>query len=162
MEDQKRHLQRALNLSYFFLKFRPRTKKEVRDYLTKKSAKKTYLTEDIINQTLQRLEELNFINDQDFIGWLVEQRTAHKHKGVLAITQELRRFGVEKELIDQYFAENPQDQEHQAKLALEAKWYRFVSLDKRERFQKAAAFLSRQGFPFDIVKKTIAQMDNTE
>lgn len=159
MDEHKLNIQKALNKAYFFLKFRPRTRKEIVDYLTRKSKKFTYLTSDVIEETVRHLEEENLINDEDFTSRFIEQRNLYKHKGETALRQELMRLGITKDLLDDYFSQNPLNQEEQALQALQKKWYRFVPLDKRKRFQKAAAYLSRRGFSFDIIKKTIAEME---
>lgn len=163
MEDKKeRYIQRALNKAYFYLKFRPRTKKEVFDYLYKKSEKQSFLTEEIINAAIKKLEEQGLINDLEFISWYIEQRTVHKHKGYIAIKHELNRLGIDKEMFERYIVEHPVDQDEQAFMAIQNKWKRYIGLDRQKRFQKAAAYLSRRGFSFDVIKKTIAQLENSE
>ncbi|OGK37552.1 hypothetical protein A3F03_01295 [Candidatus Roizmanbacteria bacterium RIFCSPHIGHO2_12_FULL_41_11] len=155
-------IQRALNYAYFFLKFRPRTKKEMLTYFTNKAKKTQLLDNEVIETTITQLEEEGLIDDRAFIAWLVEQRAKHKHKSERAIYYELLRFGLSKELINDYFETHPVDQESQARLALKKKWRTYQLLDQRRRFEKAANFLLRRGFPFVIAKKTIAEMEERE
>ena len=160
-EDNKKLLNKALNFCYFYLKFRPRTKREIVLYL-KKKAEKYGFTEDIIEKTVEDLTQQNFINDKDFVKMYVESKIAHKPKGEVLLRNELQKLRIQKELLDDYFSEQPINQDQQALQALESKWYRFTALEKRKRFEKAAAFLSRRGFSFEVIKKTIAELEEKE
>ncbi len=157
MSDQNK-LQSALNSAYYFLKFRPRTKKEVERNLQKKSEKYGW-SASIIEQTLKHLEEQKFINDAEFIELYVENRKKLKQKSVYALRNELMKLGINKELLDEYFAEHEQNEDELAYAALQNRWRKFQYLDKKTRFQKAASFLANRGFSFDIIKKTIAKYE---
>jgi regulatory protein len=143
-------LQKALNFSYFYLKFRPRTKKEVEDYLNKK-AKKYFFTPEIIEKALLELEEKKFINDREFVTWFIEQRNNGKPKGQPVLTGELLRLGINKDLIDEYFSINEVDELSLAKQALQKK----PSLTD---YQKAFNFLLRRGFGYEVIKITLKEM----
>lgn len=158
MQESDEDLRALLNNAYFYLKFRPRTKKEVCDYLYKKIVKRHW-SRDSVDKAIQQLEEQNFINDKEFIRWFVEQRNNSKPKSQFILTQELLRYGVPKELIVFYFEENSQPEEELAFKALQSKWNRFQKLERKKRFEKSASFLSRRGFSFDIIKKTIEKVE---
>ncbi|MDO8496972.1 MAG: regulatory protein RecX [bacterium] len=147
-------IHRALNFSYFYLKFRPRSKKEIVDYLHKK-ADRFSLTETIIDQAVISLEEQGLVDDTKFVEWFVEQRSRAKPKSEFALRQELFRFGIEKELLDEYFSEHEMPEEELALKALRPRWRRYENMDRKIRFQKVSQFLARRGFSFDIIKKTI-------
>lgn len=152
---------RILNYAYFYLKFRPRSRKEVSDYLKKKGDKLSWTPEQIEAAILD-LEEKNFVNDADFVEWFVHSRNSGKPKGRPILTSELMLKGVPKDTIDTYFEVNPPDSEALILKALERKWSSFRFLDKQIRFQKAASYLQRRGFPFSLIKKTIAQLEEKE
>ena len=160
MSDQNK-LQSALNSAYFYLKFRPRTKKEVERNLQKKSQKYGW-SDETIQQALTYLEEQKLINDREFIQLYVESRIKIKPKSTYALRNELTKAGIAKELLDEYFAEHEQNEEALAYEALKNRWPRYGHLDKKTRFQKAASFLTNRGFSFDTIKKTIAKYDETE
>ena len=157
MNDSQNDIQNLLNYAYFYLKFRPRSKKEVQDYLLKKIKKRHWSTDDV-EKVIEQLEERGLINDKEFVKWFVEQRNRGKPKGGFVLKGELLRFGIDKELIDLYLLENPLEEEDLAFRALKSKWQRFKNLSQKERFEKSAAFLSRRGFSFDIIRKTIEKM----
>ena len=157
MNDSQNDIQNLLNYAYFYLKFRPRSKKEVQDYLLKKIKKRHWSTDDV-EKVIEQLEERGLFNDKVFVKWFVEQRNRGKPKGGFVLKGELLRFGIDKELIDLYLLENPLEEEDLAFRALKSKWQRFKNLSQKERFEKSAAFLSRRGFSFDIIRKTIEKM----
>lgn len=160
MSTDKEDLQNLLNYAYFYLKFRPRTKKEVRDYLQKKIVKRHW-SRDSVEEVIKQLEEQNFINDKEFIDWFVKQRNTSKPKSQFVLKGELLRYSVPKDLIDNYFAEKPQEEEELALKALKSKWNRFQKLDKKARFEKSASFLARRGFSFDLIRKTVERMEES-
>lgn len=160
MEDRE-ELLKALNYAYFYLKFRPRSKKELTDYLLKK-AKRWKWPERLVDKAINELEELGLINDMKFIEWFVEQRSAVKPKGTFILKRKLSQFGIPKEAVDEYFAINIQDEAGQAQKAVSFRWREWQNLDKRERFQKAATFLSRRGFRYDTIKTAIAKLEEME
>ena len=157
----RRHTQNALTRAYFFLRFRSRTEKEMRDYLQKK-AERFGWTSAVVDSAISCLKENNFINDGDFVKRFIEQRNISKPKSAYALQNELMRFGVEKQLISAYFQENPQEEDDLAFKALEKKWRSFRFMEKKDRFQKAAYFLSRRGFSFEIIKNSIQRLENNE
>jgi regulatory protein len=149
-----------LNKAYFFLKFRPRTEKEVRDYLYKKIKTKHWSRDDA-EEVIKDLKQQGLIDDGEFISWFVRSRTTLKPKGQKLLTRELRQKGVADELIEKYFSENSVDEESLALKILEKRWPRYKSLDSRKRFEKAMSFLLRRGFNFEISKNTINQLEKS-
>ncbi len=147
-----------LNMAFFYLKFRPRTIKETRDHLYKK-ARTTHWSHEAVDKVIDHLIKLKFLDDKEFINYLVTSRTRTKVKGVFAIKQELNRFGVDRELIEEYFANTEINEEELAEKILSSRWARLKTLPKQERFQKAVSFLMRRGFGYEITKKTIDRLE---
>lgn len=150
-----------LNIAFFYLKFRPRTIKETCDYLYKK-VRTTHWSHEAADKVINHLIELKFLDDKEFINYLVTSRTRTKIKGVFAIKQELFKYGVEKELIDEYFAKTEINEEELAEKILERRWPRLKTLPKQKRFEKATSFLLRRGFNFETSKKTFEDLVNKE
>ena len=146
-----------LNKAYFFLKFRPRSEKEIRDYLYKKVAKTHWSREDA-DKIIENLKEQELIDDGKFVEWFIRQRMTLKPKGERVLRRELLQKGIDEELIDKYFSQNVVDEEALARQILEVRWPRFKNLDSRKRFEKAVSFLGRRGFGFDVIKKTIEDL----
>lgn len=155
MED----LNLLLNRAYFYLKFRPRTIKEMRDYLYQK-IKGKHWSQDDAETIIKTLKEERLLNDVEFIKWFVRERSILKPKSEFALKRELSRFGVSKNLIDEYFSQHQLNEDKLAEKSLRGKWARLATLDKKKRFGKAASFLARRGFSFDLIKKTISLMED--
>lgn len=149
-----------LNIAFFYLKFRPRTIKETRDHLYKK-VKTTHWSHEAVDKIINHLIELKFLDDKAFIDYLVRSRTATKVKGVYAIKQELNRFGVDRELVNEYFSNTEINEEELAEKALNRRWEIIKSLPKQKRFEKALSFLQRRGFNFDVSIKIIKKLDSS-
>lgn len=138
-----------LNKAFKFLSYRPRSEKEVIDYLRRKK-----FTETAISQTVEKLAKQNFINDEDFAKWWIEQRQNYKPKGKFAIKKELTEKGIKKEIVDKLFDSSYSEYET-AKALFEKKKDKFAKLPKDEFFKKASAFLLRRGFGWETIKKVL-------
>lgn len=148
-----------LNIAFFYLKFRPRTIKETRDYLYKK-VRTTHWSHEAVDKIIDHLIEKKFLDDQEFVRYLVESRTKTKIKGIFAIKRELAKFGVEKELVDEYFAKIEINEEALAEKILSSRWLRFKNFPAKKRFEKAINFLARRGFNYETCKKTFDLISN--
>jgi len=141
----------AVNLAYFFLKFRLRTEKEIVKYLERK---KNNFTPEIIEKVVTQLKEQGYVDDEKFIKLFVTQRNKLKPKSAFALSRELQQLEVDRDLIDAFFEQNPEDETNLAFLALQKKQQTFSRLDPKTRFKKAISFLLRRGFSYEIAKKT--------
>lgn len=153
-EDLRPLLQKA----FFFLKFRPRTKKEIENYLIKKIIS-THWSMDDVKKIISHLEKLEFINDKKFTQLYIENRNLLKPKGQKVLIRELIQHGVEKNIIDEYFLNTDIDEEKMALQTLVRRWGRYRNLEKQTRFKKAMSFLMRRGFNFDIVQKVLYELE---
>lgn len=151
-------LQPLVQKAFFYLKFRPRTEYEVKIYLLKK-IKTTHWSTDDVKKIITHLEELNFINDKKFIETYIENRNILKPKGKRVLEEELIRLGIDKDLIEEYFSNTEIDEEKMAHQILSQRWPRYKNIDKQKRFAKAASFLIRRGFQFDMIKKAITKLE---
>lgn len=158
MSDEQDHIQRLLNFAYFYLKFRPRTKKEILKFLAKKS-QKYHFNQTIIDQVVKQLEEENLVNDQEFVSWFIEQRNRTKPKGRFVITAELLRLGIEKDFIDQYFLDNTVDELPLVFQAAKKKIRALNHLTAEKQKEKLINFLLRRGFRYEIIKQTLKIFD---
>jgi len=122
---------------------RIRTEKEIGAYLKEKQ-----YGEDIIEKTIQKLTDYNFIDDKEFCRQYIN---SHRKKwGRLKIVYGLRQAGVNSDTINESFeTETPQDSE--AKI-LALKYIGNKPFDK----QKLYAYLARKGFDSGIIKSAIS------
>ncbi|KKT74956.1 MAG: Regulatory protein RecX [Microgenomates group bacterium GW2011_GWA2_44_7] len=142
-------LQKVLDKVLHFLSFRPRSKREIVNYL-----EKTQLAEEEQVKIIKKLEELKLIDDLKFAQWWIGQRSTFKPKGRRVLELELRSKGVDSEVLEK-LEFSPQKEEVEAFLVLSKKWPRWSHEIAQKRYEKAAAFLLRRGFKWDSVRKAI-------
>ncbi|GIV97987.1 MAG: regulatory protein RecX [Herpetosiphonaceae bacterium] len=85
---------KAYEAALRFLEARPRSEREVRARLQRRG-----FPDDHIEAALERLRSLGLVDDSAFARFWVENRQAHRPRGVQALRQELRQKGVDDELI---------------------------------------------------------------
>lgn len=145
--------QKYLEAAVRFLSYRPRSEKEVRDYLLKKKAPL-----EIIEKILNWLKDQRFVNDEEFVKWWIEQRSKFRPKGLKVIKMELRQKGVSQALIDSILQEseiNTNSDLESARRIVEKKIIKYKGLDKREIYHKLGAHLARKGFNWETIKRVI-------
>lgn len=150
-----------LNIAFFYLKFRPRTIKETREHLYKK-VRTTHWSHEAVDKVINHLIQLKFLDDKAFIDYLVNSRTKTNVKGIYAIKQELNKFGVDRELVKEYFCNVEINEDELAEKILSTRWDRLKTLPKQKRFEKALSFLQRRGFNYETSKKAIEDLINKE
>ena len=144
----KNEFQKLLDKAYRILSLRPRSEKEVKDYLAKKKA-----TPKVAQKIIAKLKKLNHLNDQEFARWWVEQRSTFRPRGKFGLVAELRQKGVAKEVIDRVIKKV--DEMSLARKAAQKKIRSYKRLNPREFREKMTAFLARRGFSWSVIKVTI-------
>lgn len=142
---------------------RPHSKKEVRDYLWRKTRETKYksrqtgeiksragVSQEIADRVFDRLVEKGYLDDEKFTRFWIENRNQTKGSSLRKLTNELRVKGVESSIIDQALAESSRnDSDEIAKIIAK----------KRSKYpdeQKLIAYLARQGFSYDEIKTALA------
>lgn len=168
MEDLNQSL---LNASFRFVSFRPRSEKEIVDFLEKKLKKWNVYGPGLTEKIIARLRELGYVDDSKFVSWWIEQRHTHKPKGMRLIAQELKAKGISDELVKpllvkkggQYFSDRNEndtdDEETLARRAIARKLPLWKKLPKPERKKKIYGFLGRRGFESDTIAHIIDEVD---
>ncbi|MEQ9809570.1 recombination regulator RecX [Streptococcus jiangjianxini] len=88
------------NLALYFISFKQRTEKEVRDYLYKHEIEST-----IIPKVIDNLKADKWINDRQFVISTVEQNLSSGDKGSFVIKQKLMQKGISSSTIDSVLAD---------------------------------------------------------
>lgn len=144
-------LQKYLDRVFNFLSYRPRSKKEIINYLARKKVGGE--TEKII---LQKLTRLNYINDLAFAKWWLEQRQTFRPEGKRLLKLELKRKGVSDEIIAEVLSTGPElDSEQLARQVLKKKIRLLQRYPWKEAFKKALGLLLRRGFDYQTAKSVI-------
>lgn len=155
--------ERLLGAAFRFLSYRPRSEKEVREYLQKKLSKGGS-DNGVIVSVLERLKELDYVNDKKFaLAWL-ESRQGAKPKGMRVIAQELGQKGVDPEVVATVLSssEGSLSQKDLARKAAEKKMKALQRFPLIAQKQKLFSFLSRRGFAFDVISRVVDDMSRKE
>jgi regulatory protein len=133
-----------------FLSNRPRSAWEVRQNLLKAG-----YGDATIDRVLERLRSVALVDDAAFARYWIENRAQFKPRGAVALRQELRRKGVERDVIDAVLAEGEHADEQAAIQAALAKADRYRQLPRPEFSQKLGAYLARRGFNYETVREAV-------
>lgn len=154
---------------YSLWNVRPRSEKEVRDYLRKLSFKRNVKGQEEISEVsvdllISKLKQKGLLNDEQFAKAWVEARRRNKRLGKIALKGELYQKGIDKEIVDQLMSEfvNREDEEKLAEQTLEKKIKSWKSLPYLEQKKKALEFLTRKGFEYSVAKKVIEKLVKKE
>jgi len=133
-----------------FLSFRPRSKKEIADYLKRKE------TGSKVNELVfKKLEKYGYVDDLEFAKAWIQSRNRLRPRGISLLRAELFQKGIDKEIVDQVLEENKELQFDLAKRAVEKKIKLWKNLEYRQFFQKVSAHLLRRGFSYQIAKNVV-------
>ena len=115
---------------------------------------------EMIQEVVSRLESQNYINDQEFARYFVENR--HQNKGISTkrLVQELKTKGISDEIIEQAMFNSEtgsflRDEEAELEKMIKKQ------LRKTSDRQKIIAYLARQGFSYDLIKSKLDQFLNS-
>jgi regulatory protein len=143
--------QLCLNSAFKFLSYRPRSEAETRERLKRKG----YESQEI-DKTITELKRIKLINDETFAEFWKENRTTFKPRSQRIVGMELRRKGVESEIIKQAVSQID-DADSAYRVALTRA--RTLSLSDYQAFrQKLGGYLQRRGFNYGVINNTIKQV----
>ncbi len=153
LEELRRQeaLQQAVDRALNYLSFRPRSREEVRLYLRRKET-----PPELIDAVLTRLDALDLVNDRSFASFWLENREQFSPRGAQALRNELRRKGVEREVVDELVDE--EKDEERALLAGRKKalsLIRLPAMDYATFRTRLGSFLQRRGFGYEVATSTV-------
>jgi len=154
------YYERLVNAAIRFVSFRPRSQKELSDFLNKKLTRWKVSGAGLLAKVIGRMGELGYVDDVKFAEWWVDQRTTFKPKGNRYIYMELKAKGVPEAVIASVLASRgSQSLLDAARQAVAKKMPIWVKLPILERKKKLYDYLGRRGFDFEIVRKLIDERE---
>lgn len=144
---------KATNAALGLLARRPRSVKEVRDRLGQKG----YAPE-AIDSAVARLEGWNYVGDDDFARYWVENRVAHKPRGERLIAQELWQKGVERKTAQAAIEAAEIDELSAARDLGRQKLRSYRGLDRAVVHRRLGGFLGRRGFGYDVIGPVLDEL----
>jgi regulatory protein len=145
-------IEKAHEKALHFLGNRPRSEWEVRQNLAKAG-----FEAGTIDRVIERLKSVALIDDAAFVKYWLENRAQFNPRGQVALRQELRRKGVERDVIDAVLGELDHDDDQAAVRSALVKADRYRQLPRDEFAQKLGAYLARRGFNYETVREAVAE-----
>jgi regulatory protein len=142
--DYGKLLERVMN----YIMIRPRSMREVRDYLWRKKA-----DPDASERVTSYFASRGYLDDAAFAKSWVRARQLTKPVSKRRLTAELHQKGVADELIRQALGEDEYDEAQALQEIITKK-------QKQARYQdpqKLMQYLARQGFSYDMIKNSLAK-----
>jgi regulatory protein len=140
--------QRCLNAAFQFLSYRPRSESETRARL-----KKHGYEDEEIERTVAQLKRLNLLNDTAFAEFWKENRTSFRPRSQRMLKMELKRKGVETEVINEVIEDV--DEAENAYRAAMSKARTLPAADYQVFRQRLGGYLQRRGFSYGVISKTV-------
>lgn len=141
----------AKTAAFTILARRIHSEKEIRDKLRKKK-----FPPEIIEKVVQRLYEMNLLNDSQFASALVRNKLKRTPMGKSALKLKLFQKGLAKETIDDVLRETELNSEELCTKAAERKLKTLAKEpDAQKRKQKLSQFLMRRGFDWETIRATL-------
>ena len=145
---------------------RPHSVKEVRDYLWRKTLATKYksrktgeikekpgVSQSIADRVLERVQEKGYVNDEQFTRWWVENRNQTNGTSLRKLSSELAAKGVSRDIIEQALHDTKRNDNDELEKIITKKRNKYPDQ------QKLIAYLARQGFSYDDIKRAIASID---
>jgi regulatory protein len=140
---------------------RPRSKRELNDYLykktrdtrTKQGTIRKGVPKEVTDRVLEKLIEKKYVDDEKFAIFWIENRNLRKGTSMRKLSAELSAKGVDRSIVDRLLGETERSDEDELKKIIEKKRNRY------EDDQKFMAYLARLGFSYDDIKSALADED---
>lgn len=177
-DDERAELKRASEFGKFYQRaleyalMRPRSEKEIRDYLNRKTLnrkvrvknRKTgeYQTREkqgydktLVPLVLERLNARGYIDDHRFAELWVENRNVSKGVSVKKLRNELAQKGISHQIIDDVLDNSARNDEDELRKIIARKANRYPDQ------QKFIQYLVRQGFNYSDVIDALSSSDGS-
>jgi regulatory protein len=148
----ERTMERALRL----LSYKPRSIAEMRSRLLEKD----WADEETVNQVIARLEELGYLNDEQFATSYASTRLNVKPLGRTRLRRDLQRKKLSAETVENALDEafHAHSEEELIERAIDKRLRTKGTPKTREETKKLFDYLIRRGFSYDLVLRKVRQV----
>lgn len=145
----------ARSLEYVLM--RPRSQREMRDYLYRKTRDtrtktgniRQGVSKELTERVFQRLLDRGYLDDEKFARFWVENRQLRKGISLRKITAELQSKGISPEVTASMYTESERSELDELRKVVAKKAYRYSDQ------KKLMAYLAQQGFRYDDIKTVL-------
>jgi regulatory protein len=147
----ERTFERAVNQ----LSYKPRSRAEMRARLLEKD----WAEEAVVDQVIARLEELGYLNDEQFAANFASSRLTVKPLGRTRLRHDLRRKKLSSETVENALDEayEQQSEEELIGRAIDKRIRLKGAPTTREETKKLFDYLIRRGFSYDLVMRKVRE-----
>lgn len=141
-----------------FLSIRPRSEKEIYDYIVVRRKQSPELAREVIAE----LKRLGILNDSMFAKWYFDNRLTYSKFGISRIQMELKQKGISTEILAEVMAGyDKEDLSHELNKKIEREVDRVIRLnkttEKAKLQEKILRSLLSKGYNYEQIKELIAQ-----
>ena len=177
-DDDRAELKRASEFGKFYQRaleyvlVRPRSAKEIRDYLKRKTIsrkvrvknrktgeyqvkEKPGYDQSLVPLVLQRLDERGYVDDRRFTELWVENRNTAKGISIKKLRLELTQKGISSQIIDEVLESSSRSDTEELQKIIAKKANRYPDQ------QKLIQYLVRQGFNYSDVLDALSSLDGS-
>lgn len=138
-----------------YLDSKPRTVREVELRLDELE-----FGEQEVNDVVDRLKELNYLNDDEYASNFISSRLACKSLSRRKLREQLYLHKLPKEVIEEALKAVPDDVERDNALLTAKKFYnQFSALDDYTRTTRVAKRLAARGYDYSTISFALGQMN---
>lgn len=137
---------RAKEKALWLISYRSHSKKELRDKISRTCDRQS------AEKAVERMEELGLVNDRDYAERCAQTLIFTKHMSKRGTAMELRRKGIESEIIDEVLDDIEVDEREQIQAVIERK---YPKIDDEKIRRRAVAALQRLGYGWEDIKAVI-------
>jgi len=152
--------QKLLGFALNYVSIRPRSEKEIRDYVIRK-IHRLGVSESLLHKVVDRLKELGYIDDVGFSNAFISSRNRLRPKGKFLLKRELLQKGIEPDVVESVLSRLDYEEGNQVDLATKAVQKKLQGLKRytlKERRNKLYSFLLRRGFDYDTITSVIDEV----
>lgn len=156
IKDYVKAKERTMNRAVKLLAAKPRSVKELRERLLEKE----WTNGVIVDEVLKKLEEYNYLNDEQFARDFAAAKLRQKPLGKRRLQQTLSQKKLDKETVEQaietVYEKTPEGEIIER--AIEKRLRLKGKPETREDTKKFYDFLMRQGFSYDLVNTKMREL----
>lgn len=144
---------RLFDAAVRFLGPRPRSRAEVRTRLMRPHPHQPAPPADVVNRVLDRLAQLELLDDRQFAEFWVENRERFSPRSARALGAELRQRGVARETVEEIT--DPERDEERALAAARPRLRGLGGADYESFRTRLGGFLLRRGFSYGVAASVV-------
>lgn len=138
----------GLQMAYNYVSYQLRSEDEMRQYLFKKE-----IAAKDVREIIERLKELNLIDDQVFAESYIRTQMRLGDKGPFVLSQKLKQKGIDALIIEEALYLYPmEEQQVIAMRVAEKAWKKHQNKSYQENLQKVRMSLMQKGFGSEVIQ----------